>query len=232
MRLLNGAFADSNTVVTVLYLNEQQELLYRGNINNVRIRNTPIDKTNKIYVIGDSHVRNFGSKLNSLTDSKTKCFVNCTPGGTSEIITKDLNSHVTHLQPNDTLVYIAGTNDIYQTNNGPAITPSNDAKNNVLSHALHTNVIIANVPRRLDIPVLNQGVDTYNNNLYSIVKDFKSNCEFPERVKLLDFNAIMTDEMYKKDGLHSKELGKDEICSKIIEIVNQFKNQTFLELET
>ena len=227
MRLLNGAFAHTNTSVTVLYLSEQQELLYRESINNDRIRNAPIDKTKRIYVIGDSHVRDYGSILNSMTDSNTKCFANCTPGGTSEIITKDLNSHVTHLQPKDTLVYISGTNDIYLSKNGPAITPANDAKSFVLSHSMHTNVIIANVPRRLDKPILNQGVDTYNNNLYSIVNDFKSNCEFPERVQILDLKEIVTDDMYEKDGLHIKEIFKYEICTNIIELVKQSKNQPF-----
>ena len=53
----------SNTKVTVLYLNDDQERTYRNSINNIKMRNTPVNSKNKIYAIGDSHGRDFGHIL-------------------------------------------------------------------------------------------------------------------------------------------------------------------------
>lgn len=171
-------------------------------------------------MIGDSHARDLGTILTNLTDDETKCFANCIPGGTSDMVARNLNSHVTHLRPSDTLVYLVGTNDIYSSKTGPSISLANEPKKNILSHAKHTNVIMANVPYRLDKKELNESVDTYNDNLLKIAEDFKCSSRYSERVSFLDFNSIMTDDLYKKDGIHANLEGKYALCYEITKMIN------------
>lgn len=60
----------------------------------------------------------------------------------------NLNAHITHLSPENVLIYINGTNDITVSNDGiTSIEPSEQAKEDVISHSLHTNIMMVTIPK-------------------------------------------------------------------------------------
>jgi len=232
MRLLNSIFAKRNISVTVWYLNNKREKQYRDNMSNKRMKAAKIGKPPKIYVLGDSHTKDLAPLLHNLSDKKNKVFAHCIPGGTSEHITKNLNQHVSHLDPEDTLVYYSGTNDFYKSDGKIIMSPNSESNDLVLSHSLHTNVIIVSVPlRNKSEDPINEHINKHNESLLKTVTRFKDNTEFPERVQYLDVNEIVQPHMYKPDELHLNAEGKLSVAMKILEMQNNNcnVNQPFRE---
>lgn len=223
-RLLNSVFYQTNIDVTVWYLDQKKQNEFKQQINNKRTKIESSNKCNKLYVLGDSHTRDLSIHLNYMTNGNFKSFAQCVPGGTSEFITKNLNGHVTHLEPEDALICFAGTNDIYKSKNGITVLPATEPKKYILSHSLHTNVIIVTVPLRKDNHEINEIIKVYNENLISVVDDFKINCELPERVEILDINSVIKDDMYDND--YYNDIGKNAIAKQILDIYNKFDHVT------
>ena len=219
MRLLNQVFNMSKTEVTICYLSKKQETDYRSGVKSKRIRNKPEKSNKKIYMLGDSHVKNVGIELNIRTPSDTKCFANAKSGATSNEITKDLNYQVAHLTPEDILVYMSGANDIAKNEQGrTTINMEDKPKQYVMSHAMHTNVIMVTVPKNCnenDVE-LHAAIDVYNQNLMNTVSETKQQSKFPERIKLLDINEHIQKMHLNKKGVHLNKFGKEVLAQEIV----------------
>lgn len=220
MRLLNSVFSNSDIKVTVWYLNKKKEKSYRDALKSKYMKSKKISRPSKIYVLGDSHTKGLGPLLNDNTTGGTKAFAHCIPGGTSEYITMNLNSHISHLHPEDSLVFFSGTNDISKFKDDSNVLPNQEPYDLILSHSLHTNVIIVTVPLRKDDDKLNTVIKTYNEKVQAIINKYKEQCSFPERIEIFDVNSNISVDMYKADKLHLNDMGTIMIAHKISEIHN------------
>lgn len=170
-------------------------------------------------------MKDIGSELQARTDSTTKCCALSTPGATSKIITDNLNLHTTHLTPVDYLIYMSGTNDMQKCEGKVIVNPAEEEKNNVLSHAKHTNVIMVTIPHRKDDKEFNQYIDVYNNHLKQCIDKYKETSKYGDRITLLDVNLILENWHYTRFGLHLNKFGKEALAQRIVQIKNQIEEK-------
>lgn len=161
----------------------------------------------QIFILGDSHARGLGSKLQHLTDEQITSTAMVMPGATSQYLTRHLNQKLAHLTPQDVFIYIAGANDIDIEGSEVTMRDNSNSVDAVLSHALHTNIVFVTTPLRYDNHDAAKLIQEYNDNV--IRKIQQEATPFKERIKILDINEIVNDTHYTTGKTHLKAEGKD-----------------------
>lgn len=91
------------------------------------------------------------------------------------------------------------------------------------SHKQHINVVVSTVPHRFDIDSANQLKDKYNLELINYISDYKENCDYSERIKVLDFDQVINDRdlytVHMVYGLHLNIVGKTKLAKYVSELV-------------
>lgn len=220
MKVLKSIFENSPTKVRVLYLDEKNEEAFTKVVRNKRFRKKMKPRTNRLEIVGDSHVKNLGPILSAASSDNLETYALAYPGATTGKITKDFNLITSHLTPEDNLLIMTGTNDIKEDDKSVVLNMHMDDRSNMLSQAKHTNVTMVLVPFRYDKEELNEYIHTYNQSLITLCEEEQK--KVPKgRISILDPNKVLARMHYTSQGLHLNPRGKQVLCNKILQCVEE-----------
>lgn len=187
-----------------------------NNTDNMLLSKDNTSKT-KIRILADSHGRGLSRILCMNSPFNYDCCVVFKPNATFGNVINDYKSIVGSMNCDDTLIVIAGTNNVV---NGHCKKDILDNATELLLNTINTKVIVATLPIRFDNPSLNRTIKSINNDLKHLVSSF-------EHCKLLPLDVLANPKYYTKFGLHFNSLGKRKIISSISELVfPNFVNDT------
>lgn len=179
-------------------------------------------KRRKVLVMGDSHSRNIASSVSTNLSGKRSVTGSVHPGGRFNDVVQELPELTKDYQKEDTVVLVAGANDIYHNE-------FHNAKHHLLkslNSLQHTNVLVVGVPHRHDLmptSIVNKEIAKANRQFKKIIEGYQY-CEF------LDVSNFERD-MFTNHGLHLNSRGKDHLAlniSNVLTIGNNNTNQTII----
>lgn len=178
--------------------------------NNFRNGNT-----SEMLLLSDSHGRHLFNNLTKVWPSCTSsvCSIFKPNAGLSEVV-RDIVALTDSFTLNDSLIVIGGTNDDIVQGESQLY----DTYTKILQCTTHTNVVIAGLPYRHNVPGLNNKISFINIELEKIVLDFS-------HAYFLPINKLPR-HMYTRHGLHFNKRGKHKIACMIKEILqNEVHNK-------
>ncbi|KAI5709858.1 hypothetical protein M8J75_003733 [Diaphorina citri] len=110
--------------------------------------------------------------------------------------------------PGDLIILHAGTNDICQTD----WTTIKQSLESFIARYSHCSIVVFTVPPRYDLPHLNKHINRFNTLLKYAVRDASN-------VKLIITKRLISPKLFKADGLHYNDQGKDKLARKILSLL-------------
>jgi len=215
LQLLKQMFANSATKVTVLTDDPSAEKNYVRTSDTKKVK-APSKNYSQTDIIGDSHIQDFGPILNNTAPEDQNFYAMSMPGANTLKLTHHLNRLTSHLQPDDNLVFMAGSNDVKEDENEETtVTSLKEAWIDVASQCQHTNLIICTIPLRYDKPHLNEKIKAINASLIKFYKEESARLEFPHRLKIIEINSFLKPDDYNFSKFHLSLKGKTRICNAI-----------------
>lgn len=169
----------------------------------------------KILIVGDSHVRNFSSIINSLNSENYSVQTFCKPNAKLEDVISNIDSLSADMDKHDYVIIMAGNNDILK---GTSIKKDN--LNKCLNNLKHTNSIVCSIPFSKNKPILNHLVYEANVILYEAAKNHNKDVWF------FDVNKILKFHHFQIHGIHLNNNGKITLCRFLINIIKTCTQQT------
>jgi hypothetical protein len=156
----------------------------------------------QVVMVGDSFLNRIRDNVDLSLNSKCSTYSLVKPGSDLKTLLDSANSTVGTLSPNDVIVVCGGSNDFNQNNVRPAITCIRD----FLVRHNQTNVIIANVPIRHELPYhspINKRIRSYNSELLHLTSKFARE---HGQVALIEIDFDRS--FHTHHGLHFNRLGR------------------------
>jgi hypothetical protein len=156
----------------------------------------------QVVMVGDSFLNRIRDNVELSLNSKCSTYSLVKPGSDLKSLLDSANSTVGVLTPNDVIVICGGSNDLNHNNVRPAINCIRD----FLDRHNQTNVIIANVPIRHDLPyhsLTNKRIRSYNFELLHLTNEFASE---HGQVALIEMDFDRS--FHTHHGLHFNRHGK------------------------
>uniref|UniRef100_A0A8D8YJJ1 SGNH hydrolase-type esterase domain-containing protein n=1 Tax=Cacopsylla melanoneura TaxID=428564 RepID=A0A8D8YJJ1_9HEMI len=176
------------------------------NINTETVVPDDQHRKHRVLIVGDSMTRNFGSILqNLLPDHTVTCYTY--PGAKFVQVVQDLESQTMTFSQTDTVVILAGTNDVPYLHPQLLYQIFHGIKN-VFSR---TRVIISSVPYMFQTSRFNTNIFATNQCLLRLCRIYKC--------YMFNCNYVLSRKMYTKHGLHFNTLGKEVVCSNLMEVI-------------
>lgn len=170
--------------------------------------NLPTPK--KVIILSDSQGREMAGRIKTKLKGKADVVSFIRPGCKLDMVVHGVEDMVKKekLGDEDHLIILGGSADVGA---GTTAKDFNATLNKMTSVTRKTNVIIASVPPRYDLPVkFLDTVKTYNSVFKSFVK--RSSAQFCELDKL-------DAKCFTKHGLHYSNLGKNFVAKKLSELI-------------
>jgi len=170
----------------------------------------------RIVVLSDSHGRGLSSRLGQQLRGSSCVTGSVHPSAPFHQVCKGLPSLSSQLTTKDTVVLLAGANDIYRNE-------LNNARQHLvksLNALKHTKTIVIGVPHRHDLQELscvNVEIEKANRQFQKISRGY-TNCKF------LDVSGFNRN-LFTNHGLHLNDSGKDSLCSKIVSCLTELTTQ-------
>lgn len=131
-----------------------------------------------------------------------------------------------HLEIQDHLVLMTGTNDISRDEEGKVkLNMQTEARRAIISHARHTQVLMCQAPMRYDKPELNTYVKVYNQQLEEMSLKIAAEEGVLEKIKIVRINHLLRREHSTEHGLHLNKIKGKRIVAE--EIKKTIKNDNF-----
>lgn len=171
-----------------------------------------------VLVLSDDHGRYLNNLISSELDNNFSVQSVIKPGAPFVEVINNANRLAKDFGANDTVIIVAGANDIEATSNSNSIINNAVAALTPLSNK--TNLILTTIPDRHDKPELNIRVKAFNSLLVSSVdKSNMNKCMLAfnfetERLKRFHFNL---------NGKYMNRLGKKQVSMRFAQLI---KNQT------
>jgi hypothetical protein len=169
-----------------------------------------IQKKRSMLIIGDSHSRGLADKLRSRFSSRTVTGSVHPSAGFKEV-TQDLPRLVARYNKEDTVIVVAGANDIYKNNLDRARQHLT-----LTLRSLHSvRVVVVGIPARHDLPpwsCVNKEIVKANRVFFKITQAF-TNTSF------VDINNLER-RCFTNHGLHLNDHGKTVLASGITSHIN------------
>ncbi|XP_026675736.1 uncharacterized protein LOC113465423 [Diaphorina citri] len=159
-----------------------------------------------IHILGDSNVRGLGATVTQRCSNKLRFLTSCVPGG--GLCQINQAAFISQPVPGDLIILHAGTNDICQTD----WTTIKQSLESFIARYSHCSIVVFTVPPRYDLPHLNKHINRFNTLLKYAVRDASN-------VKLIITKRLISPKLFKADGLHYNDQGKDKMARKILSLL-------------
>lgn len=156
-----------------------------------------------VKILTDSHGRHLNALLSKDLEKYYRISSNIKPNGKLHHILDDVDSEVRHLNKDDYLIIIGGTNDLDDINCDTEVLF--DHVENVLKLQTHTNIIISAVPYRYDVPQMNYYIRQFNNKLRTLTNKYS-------HIKFVPLYSFFYKD-YTSHGLHLNLIGKQKLAN-------------------
>lgn len=165
-----------------------------------------------IKILGDSHVRNLKYFVDRELSQKysTECYFK------SGAVYKDIENIDHDKKSSNYVIIIVGTNDVCKS----LWHKVENAIFDLSKRYKDSEILIVLTPYRQDQPTLNKYINTFNNNIKSVVRKI-------DHVKFVETNRLFNLNDYCGDGVHFNRNGKIKLSKKIKSVVEgQYKKQS------
>ena len=160
----------------------------------------------KVLVLGDSHSRHIGPSVTTNLTGRERVSGSVHPSGKFNDVIRDLPGLTKGYSKEDTVVLVAGANDVY-------CNELHNARHNLvtaLDTLRHTNVLVVGVPHRHDLT----STSVVNREILKANRQFRKIVDSSRHGRFVDVSD-MTRDMYTRHGLHFNDYGKDVLARKI-----------------
>jgi hypothetical protein len=163
-------------------------------------------RSNKIVIIGDSHVRGLADKVSCNLGEAFNVIGISKPNADIEGITSSLNTSIKNLTKKDVIIFYGGTKDISKNESRKGL----HSLKTFIQKTINTNVILLRAPFRYDlssISCVNKEVNLFNKRLQSFMLNFN-------HVRFL--NLCTERAHHTNHGLHLNTKGKDWVTHNLV----------------
>ncbi|KAG8285680.1 PC4 and SFRS1-interacting protein [Homalodisca vitripennis] len=171
----------------------------------------------KLIILGDSHGKNLSLRIEKHTEFNVSAFIR--PGANLDQVIEEVRDLSRDLGKNDRLLVIGGTNSVQSTE----VMKITDAVHGLVRNTKHTNLILASLPMRHDMPELDIKIARINSELERITED-------SEFVDLLPLH-LLPRHLYTNHGLHFNNRGKTRIVHLIANLLDREKKTNKIRKE-
>ena len=175
------------------------------------------NRTRKIVLSGDSHIRSLATDLQTVMTSEYKLLSVMKPGSNSNMPRESITETVKELSNDDVLIISCGTND-YESDNFKS-TFQNIRE--YISPLMHTNILMLDIPFRFDL----QNSTMVNSEICKINRKLSKLVNASQNIGFLDSNN--DSKLFTKHGLHRNRYGKQLVVTQIANyILSIFKQKS------
>jgi sentrin-specific protease 8 len=187
--------------------------IYQKKINRSQNEEDTIPtKINKVHVYGDSHGKDIGNLIGSLLPRSTETYVYASPGATSTHILNEANDKIQNFTKDDTVVVIAGANDISERSpqNHTPTTSILESFQHFAATNKHTNIVYLTQFHRHDLP----WDSMLNKKIYKLNYELK-------QLNTLNILSVsdFTRNFFTVHGQHLNKYGKQVLSRRIADFV-------------
>lgn len=161
----------------------------------------------KIRILSDSHGRSLAALLLNMSPVKLDVEGFVKPNGTFCNVISGLETVVSDLNMNDTLVVFAGTNDIEDNSNNIL-----NEINKLVELAANTKLVVIGLPYRRDRPFLNKKIYKINTQIVGILSNV-------EHSQFMSLDQLFKSHFYTRFGLHFNLSGKKRITRILYKLI-------------
>ena len=162
-------------------------------------------KSKRVLILADSQGRNCSDKLANALGSEYEVTGIIKPGATYQTVTNSVQKLCEDFNENDTVIVLAGTNDIFKCNDNDVLS----AVVPLVKLSEQTKVILNPIPHRYDNENANYEIDYLNEEMH---KRVNSCTEKNSKNLQINFDVErMSRFCFTRHGLHFTNHGKDKL---------------------
>jgi hypothetical protein len=182
-----------------------QPIPKRSSVKLIRRPNDEADSRQKIFMLGDSHLRGISAEIKHVLGNKAVVTGYVCPGARCATLQNIAVKEIKELSMRDNLVIWSGSNDIAK----------NEAENGLVDlftlaqRYKNTNITIVNAPKRYDLiqtSCLNAEVGNFNRKLQELMEVY-------EHVQVVE--SVSLREHFTKHGQHLNKHGKEQMAHRL-----------------
>lgn len=167
---------------------------------------TPMKSKNKLLVLADSHGKSLGPLIQQKTISTSvTSFVR--PGAKLDLVVQEIGKLSKDLSKEDHILVIGGTNNVQVSETSLFI----DEFKKLIEDSQHTNLILATLPIRHDMPQLDLDIISTNSELEKMADKYLN-------VNILPLH-LLPRQYFTSHGLHFNKKGKCKIAQAVANLL-------------